>query len=75
LGAKISGSLIATGGNDNHVYIFDIRKPSDYAGEYMHGAAVKSLAWVHDEQILVSGGGTADKKMKFWDNSKGKIIK
>jgi hypothetical protein len=31
------------------------------------------MAWIHEKQILVTGGGTADKKMKLWDYSKGII--
>jgi len=33
------------------------------------------MAWIHDEQILITGGGTADKKIKFWNHSKGKVVK
>jgi cell division cycle 20-like protein 1 (cofactor of APC complex) len=75
LGAKICGNLIATGGNDNHVFIYDMRNPSTFLSGYTHGAAVKSMTWIHDKKLLITGGGTADKKIKFWNNTKSKIVK
>lgn len=37
---------------------------------YYHGAAVKAMTWIGDKN-LVTGGGTADKKIKFWSESEG----
>ena len=32
---------------------------------YNHNAAVKAMTWISDKN-LVTGGETADKKIKFW---------
>lgn len=33
-----------------------------------HSAAVRALAWSpHRNGLLVSGGGTADRHLRFWD--------
>merc|ERR1712151_720355 len=38
-----------------------------------HEAAVKALAWSESERnLLVSGGGTADRTIRFWNTSEGK---
>ena len=63
---------MASGGNDNKVIIYDLRKMK-VLSNYTHQAAVKGLAWINDRQ-LVSGGGTADKKIKFWNDGSG-IVK
>ncbi len=40
-----------------------------------HKAAVKALSWCPwQSNLLASGGGTADKTMKFWDTKNGKLI-
>lgn len=40
-----------------------------------HKAAVKALAWCPwQRHLLVSGGGTADKSMKFWNTENGTLI-
>ena len=35
---------------------------------YFHNAAVKAMTWISDK-TLVTGGGTADKKLKYWSNT------
>lgn len=42
----------------------------EMVANYYHGAAVKAMTWISDK-ILVTGGGTADKKLKFWTESEG----
>lgn len=40
-----------------------------------HQAAVKALAWSPKHQnLLVSGSGTADRKLRLWDVSKKELI-
>lgn len=61
--------LLATGGNDNRLFIWDPRKQSAplWRGEE-HCAAVRALAWApHRRGLLASGGGTADRCIKLWD--------
>ena len=40
-----------------------------------HTAAVKALAWdPHISGILATGGGTADKHIRFWNTSNGTLL-
>lgn len=40
-----------------------------------HKAAVKALAWCPWERhLLASGGGTADRTIKFWNSANGKLL-
>jgi len=64
-----TGSYLASGGNDNKVMVWDKR---NLAGPIMtyekHVAAVKALAWSpHVSGLLASGGGTADRTIRFWN--------
>ncbi|KAM0676639.1 hypothetical protein BDAP_002751 [Binucleata daphniae] len=73
-GLKINntGVYIASGGNDNKLFVHDLRKlevPLFKAQK--HKAAVKALFWSPNKStLLVSGGGTADKSVKIWDMQK-----
>ena len=41
-----------------------------------HNAAVKAIAWSpHQHHLLASGGGTADRTIKFWNTQTGSMIK
>ena len=59
---------LASGGNDNRLAIWDIRnciKPFMYG---KHRAAIKALCWSPTiSHLLCSGGGTADRCIKFWN--------
>ena len=44
--------------------IYDIRKLK-VIDSYFHTAAVKAMTWIGDK-TLITGGGTAEKKIKFW---------
>ena len=59
--------MLATGGNDNLVIVWDPRM-GRYLGKLNeHTAAVKALAWSpHKSSLLVSGGGSTDKSIKTW---------
>lgn len=59
---------LASGGNDNKLMIWDKMgaEPLYKFGE--HNAAVKAIAWSpHQRGLLASGGGTADRTIKFWN--------
>lgn len=63
---------LATGGNDNLVNIWDFNRQSVEPAPVMtltqHVAAVKALAWNPVQQgVLATGGGTADKTLRFWN--------
>ncbi|KAK4684298.1 cell division cycle 20-like protein 1, cofactor of APC complex, partial [Tremellales sp. Uapishka_1] len=66
---------LASGGNDNKLFVWggtDAR-PTWRFGE--HRAAVKAIAWSpHQRGVLASGGGTADKKIRFWNSLTGGLV-
>lgn len=73
------GRFLASGGNDNNLFIWDLASSSrrkNYKQCFsQHTAAVKALSWCpFQRNLLVSGGGTADKTMKFWDVETGRLI-
>lgn len=65
------GTLIASGGDDSLVIIWDIRNRSTPLKTFMgHESAVRALAWSpHVRGKLVSGGGTTDQSIRFWDTN------
>ena len=63
---------LASGGNDNKIFIWDRldERWQHRWGEQEggHKAAVKAIAWnPHQRGVLASGGGTADRCIKFWN--------
>lgn len=63
---------LASGGNDNKLYIWNMHSPQPYQAYHEHGAAVKAIAWSpHHYGLLASGGGTADRKIRFWNTLTG----
>ncbi|KAI3458400.1 hypothetical protein Pfo_015063 [Paulownia fortunei] len=73
-----TGNILASGGNDNLVYIWDACKMSAMHHVYRlndHRAAVKALAWCpYNYNVLASGGGSADGSLKIWNTQKGTCI-
>lgn len=69
---------LASGGNDNKLLIWDHRggHPDTPLWKWHeHSAAVKAIAWnPHQPGVLVSGGGTLDKKMRFWNTLAGTLL-
>lgn len=79
------GSLLASGGNDNLLCLWDQASTSGIGGRSQtfsprhrlaeHQAAVKALAWCPFERnILATGGGTADRCIKFWNGANGALL-
>lgn len=72
---SITGNILASGGNDNLVYLWDACKMSSKHHVHRfdhHCAAVKALAWCpHDYNMLASGGGSSDGCIKIWNAQKG----
>lgn len=63
---------LASGGNDNKVFVWEglddrwLHRWGEQEGG--HKAAVKAIAWSpHQRGLLASGGGTADRCIKFWN--------
>lgn len=72
-GLKLSpdNNLIASGGNDNQLLLWDIRRMKLLGSLGEHEAAVKALAWCPKQRsVLVSGAGTADRKLRIFDTAK-----
>lgn len=81
---------LASGGNDNCMCLWDSSKSGGSSGSsslsssghtmprqklLQHKAAVKALAWCPWERhLLASGGGTADRTIKFWHSASGKLL-
>ncbi|GAX22628.1 cell division cycle 20, cofactor of APC complex [Fistulifera solaris] len=83
------GSCLASGGNENYLCLWDAAatnrstariegNSSDYRPRLLlkqHKAAVKALAWCPFHRgLLASGGGTADRTIKFWNTNSGAIL-
>lgn len=73
-----TGNLLASGGNENLLYIWESSKMNSSKFLYRfkdHCAAVKALAWCpYQSGILASGGGTEDGCIKLWNTQKGTCI-
>eukprot|EP00871_Galdieria_phlegrea_P001550 jgi/Galph1/2396/GphlegSOOS_G1038.1 len=68
---------LASGGNDNKLLIWKpgIGNTPIHRFE-QHTAAVKAIAWSpHQSGLLVSGGGTADRCIRFWNTLSGTLLK
>lgn len=76
------GKTLASGGNDNCMCLWDSKMGSSAGVNtaprqklLQHKAAVKALAWCPWERnLLASGGGTADRTIKFWNSANGKLL-
>lgn len=66
---------LASGGNDNKLMVWDKLNETPLWKFSDHTAAVKAIAWSpHQHNLLASGGGTADRRIKFWDTAKGTCV-
>lgn len=68
---------LASGGNDNKLLVWNAARSEIPQYRFKsHQAAVKALAWSpHQHGLLVSGGGTADRCIKFWNTLTGTEIR
>lgn len=63
---------LASGGNDNRLYVWNMQSLSPVQTYTDHQAAVKAIAWSpHHHGLLASGGGTADRCIRFWNTLTG----
>lgn len=59
---------VASGGNDNKLIVWKLGSDRPISKFAQHQAAVKALAWSpHRHGLLVSGGGTADRTIRFFN--------
>ncbi|XP_037075327.1 cell division cycle protein 20 homolog isoform X2 [Pollicipes pollicipes] len=74
------GRLLASGGNDNQLLVWDAAAGTGEAAEPLHTlnhhqAAVKAVSWCPwSPHLLASGGGTADRTIRFWNASTGQLL-
>lgn len=72
------GTTLASGSNDNTLCLWNAGTTSTNTPRYTltdHQAAVKALAWSpHERNLLATGGGTADRTIKFWNTQTGSCL-
>jgi len=63
---------LASGGNDNKLFVWSGAQTTPMQTYSYHVAAVKAIAWSpHHHGLLASGGGTADRYIRFWNTLTG----
>ncbi|XP_071546432.1 fizzy-related protein homolog isoform X3 [Panulirus ornatus] len=63
---------LASGGNDNKLFVWNLHSLTAVQTYTEHNAAVKAIAWSpHHHGLLASGGGTADRCIRFWNTLTG----
>ncbi|GMI71712.1 cell cycle switch protein 52 A1, FIZZY-related 2 [Hibiscus trionum] len=61
---------LASGGNDNKLFVWNQHSTQPVLKYCEHTAAVKAIAWSpHLHGLLASGGGTADRCIRFWNTT------
>uniref|UniRef100_A0ACD5TTA2 Uncharacterized protein n=1 Tax=Avena sativa TaxID=4498 RepID=A0ACD5TTA2_AVESA len=61
---------LASGGNDNRLFVWNQHSVQPVLKYTEHTAAVKAIAWSpHLNGLLASGGGTADRCIRFWNTT------
>ncbi|KAF6037626.1 FZR1 [Bugula neritina] len=67
---------LASGGNDNKLLVWNASSSNTPLQTYSdHVAAVKAIAWSpHQHGLLASGGGTADRCIRFWNTLTGQPL-
>eukprot|EP01137_Pigoraptor_chileana_P013726 Opistho-2@67564 len=66
---------LASGGNDNKLFVWGRTHTTPIQRFAEHTAAVKAIAWSpHQHGLLASGGGTADRCIRFWNTVTGQAL-
>ncbi|KAH6769205.1 FIZZY-related 3 [Perilla frutescens var. frutescens] len=66
---------LASGGNDNQLLVWNQHSQQPILRLTEHTAAVKAITWSpHQSSLLASGGGTADRCIRFWNTTSGNQI-
>ncbi|XP_036595670.1 fizzy-related protein homolog [Trichosurus vulpecula] len=67
--------LLASGGNDNKVIVWNDFSLKPFQQYTHHKAAVKAIAWSpHQHRVLASGGGSVDRCIRFWNTLTGQPL-
>ncbi|KAF7685868.1 APC/C activator protein CDH1 [Cucumispora dikerogammari] len=59
-------NLLCSGGNDNKLFVYDLRLINKALFSNYHKAAIRAISW-SKFNLLFTGGGTADRKIKVWN--------
>ena len=74
-GANDVSNMLASGGNDNKIFIWQLGYDTPLRKWDEHTAAVKALSWSpHQAGLLASGGGTNDRHLRFFDVLSGTCL-
>jgi len=75
------GTQLASGGNDNILNVWELGSNGQTDNNRPlftmedHQAAVKAIAWCPwQSHLLATGGGTADRTIKFWNTQTGLLL-
>jgi len=70
------GKQLASGGNDNLLNVWEAGGNGNPKYTFdQHCAAVKALAWCpFQSNLLASGGGAADRCIRFWNTNSGSCV-
>lgn len=69
---RADSALLASGGNDNVVKVWDRRTNVPKMRKENHQASVKAISWCPwNSNLLATGGGTADRAIHFWNVTSG----
>ncbi|XP_033125629.1 cell division cycle protein 20 homolog isoform X2 [Anneissia japonica] len=72
---SLDGKVLASGGNDNILNVWSASSSNPLHTFTQHQAAVKALAWCPWQPgLLASGGGTADRHIRFWNVNTGSCL-
>lgn len=72
---NVHENQLASGGNDNKLFVWDKMSEVPLYKFTEHVAAIKAISWnPHQHGILASGGGTADMKIRFWNTLTGSLL-
>ncbi|XP_043830550.1 fizzy-related protein homolog [Dromiciops gliroides] len=67
--------LLASGGNDKKLLVWNQCSRNPIQQYTNHKAAVKAIAWSpHQHGLLASGGGTNDRCIRFWNTLTGQAL-
>lgn len=70
-----ASNQLASGGNDNKLYVWDGLGSTPLYRFAHHKAAVKAIAWSpHQSGLLASGAGTADMHIRFFNTMTGDLL-
>ena len=72
---SLDGTTLASGGNDNMLNLWGMQSSAPLFTLTEHVAAVKALAWCPwQNNLLATGGGSADRTIKFWNTQTGALL-